>query len=105
LKQGITTGIKNALSRGSVHSMCKDCGFPLPRYPGRYPKTCPSCGEERHPETPHESVEEVSLAPGLVPDIGDTVTLDERTATVVYVDEEAAYLEFEDGEELTLPLR
>ena len=37
--------------------MCNDCGFPLPRYPGRYPKTCPSCGKARHPETPHESVE------------------------------------------------
>lgn len=56
-KHGMTNGIKNALSKGCVHSMCKDCGFPLPRYPGRYPKSCPSCGEERHPETPHESVE------------------------------------------------
>lgn len=43
---GLTPGIKNAMARGDVHSLCK-CGFPLPKYPGRYPKNCPHCGETR----------------------------------------------------------
>lgn len=43
---GITKGVKNALARQEHHSMC-DCGFALPRYPGRYPKSCPSCGGDR----------------------------------------------------------
>jgi hypothetical protein len=91
----MTQGIKNALSRGSVHSLCTDCGFPLPRYPGRYPKTCPSCGVDKPTATAEE---ELTLAPGEVPDVGDTLTIGERTATVVEVDDDAAYLEWEDGE-------
>lgn len=97
-KIGMTPGIKNALSRGSVHSVCEECGFPLPRYPGRYPKTCPSCGADK----PTAAAEELALAPGEVPEVGDTLTIGDRTATVVEVDEDAAYLEWEDGEVQTL---
>ena len=99
-KHGITSGIKNALSKGNVHSMCDDCGFPLPRYPGRYPKTCPSCGKDRHPETPHESVETISSIPGIALHVGDVLEFDDRTATVVEVDDDAAYLECKDGKKL-----
>jgi hypothetical protein len=23
--------------------VCGKCGFPVPKYPGRYPKNCPNC--------------------------------------------------------------
>jgi len=103
--QGMTTGVKNALSRGSVHSMCKECGFPLPRYPGRYPKDCPSCGGERQVEKADEetsrigmSAYELVIEDGYVPSVGDTFTVGEQTGTIVEVDEDAAYVEWSDGE-------
>ena len=41
-------GLIRALSRQKIHGEpCSGCGFPMPTYPGRYPKTCPGCGAER----------------------------------------------------------
>ena len=43
----MTPGLQRALERHPQHSLCPDCNFALPRYPGRYPKHCPRCGKER----------------------------------------------------------
>lgn len=48
LLERMTQGVMNAVAKSPQHSVC-GCGFPLPRYPGRYPKNCPNCGEERVP--------------------------------------------------------
>lgn len=57
-------GLTNAYSAGRTErtDACPQCGFSLPRYPGRYPAKCPSCGCDRcatevdenpaHPATP-----------------------------------------------------
>ena len=50
---GLSGGMKNALKRRfrdgeSDSGVCcphPDCGFALPRYPGRYPRSCPLCGQ------------------------------------------------------------
>lgn len=50
LEEGMTTGVKKALARmtgDKQRSICPKCGFVLPKYPGRYPSACPSCGEAR----------------------------------------------------------
>jgi len=38
-----TTGMVNAYSRLSAKLKCDDCEKSIPRYPGRYPKSCPFC--------------------------------------------------------------
>ena len=43
--ESATKGIINALLKNRSRAVCKSCGFPLPVYPGRYPKNCPNCGE------------------------------------------------------------
>jgi len=46
-KGGITKGMKNAYSKlGSPRYVCSNnnCGVTVPRYGGRYPSACPSCG-------------------------------------------------------------
>lgn len=43
----LSTGLIRAMGRQSVKSSCDGCNFPMPVYPGRYPKTCPFCGSER----------------------------------------------------------
>jgi len=86
----MTTGVKNALSRGSVHSMC-DCGFPLPKYPGRYPKACPSCGDERKQPASESDDDET------------TITIDGRTGTIVEEHEDEIVVEF-DGVQETVEL-
>lgn len=41
-------GLIRALSRQKVKGEpCPACSFPMPVYPGRYPKTCPGCGAAR----------------------------------------------------------
>ena len=55
----MTPGVLNALNRHPAHHVC-DCGFPLPRYPGRYPKCCPQCGAERTPEPQTQDTATVS---------------------------------------------
>lgn len=39
-----TPGLTNALSKFKYKGDCK-CGFRVPKYPGRYPKNCPECGD------------------------------------------------------------
>ena len=48
-----TPGLVNAMTRRGVKAV-HDCGFPMPRYPGRYPVNCPHCGAPfaAAPETP-----------------------------------------------------
>jgi len=41
----VSQGIINAMLKGPVKVVCAACGFPIPKYPGRYPSNCPSCGE------------------------------------------------------------
>lgn len=43
MDEALTTGVKNALARGDFKAKCAECGFALPKYPGRYPKCCPNC--------------------------------------------------------------
>lgn len=41
----VTPGLIRALSKTRTKRACGSCEFPIPVYPGRYPKTCPQCGE------------------------------------------------------------
>lgn len=77
---GLTKGVKNALARQEHHSMCS-CGFALPKYPGRYPKNCPSCG--------------CSLPTSEARSVCVGEKIDE--GLVVEVDGDIAYVEAEDG--------
>lgn len=86
----MTTGVKNALSRGNVHSMCTECGFPLPKYPGRYPKDCPSCGAERKADTTNYQPSESDA-------VGASITIDDRTGTIVEATEDVYCVEWPDG--------
>lgn len=46
LHEAVTPGLSRALSKLSTKDVCA-CGFPMPKYPGRYPLNCPSCGKPR----------------------------------------------------------
>jgi len=87
---GITKGVKNALARNDHHSMCS-CGFALPKYPGRYPKVCPSCGADR------SVPEDDDMGGGIVSPLsegmraGDIFVQDGCKLTVVEIDEGIAY--------------
>lgn len=48
----ITPGLARAISRGPTKDPCRECGFPMPVYPGRYPKSCPGCGTPRDGTVP-----------------------------------------------------
>lgn len=42
----VTPGLFRAIGKMQPSNKgCSNCNFPLPVYPGRYPKTCPNCGE------------------------------------------------------------
>jgi len=45
IKEELTLGVKNAIGRGRVKIRCPNCNFPLPIYPGQYPKKCVDCGK------------------------------------------------------------
>lgn len=47
LVEVLTSGLRKALAKGDLHYECPGCGFPMPKYPGRYPSKCPQCGEPR----------------------------------------------------------
>ena len=40
----VTQGLLKAISANRNKHLCAGCSFPIPVYPGRYPKNCPSCG-------------------------------------------------------------
>jgi len=42
----ITAGIANAMVSYGGARQCPECNFVVPKYPGRYPRGCPRCGEE-----------------------------------------------------------
>lgn len=45
LDEQLTDGIRNVLMRiVTPKYVCPWCGFPVPKYPGRYPVRCPECG-------------------------------------------------------------
>jgi hypothetical protein len=91
---GLTKGVKNALARREHHSMCPDCGFALPRYPGRYPKSCPSCGTERKVEEGSR----LGVVAGEIPEIGGTIThVFKGVGTIVEADVGVAWVECLDG--------
>ena len=46
VSEELTPGVLNALNRNRSRTTCKECGFPLPIYPGRYPSRCPHCETE-----------------------------------------------------------
>jgi rubrerythrin len=50
----MTKGVLNALGKSKYRTLCKECGFPLPVYPGRYPSKCPHCGAPRNEAVPEE---------------------------------------------------
>ena len=60
----MTHGIYNAYSRrvdpAVLHHICKSCGFYIPKYPGRYPRNCPSCGASILPPVPMECEEAIT---------------------------------------------
>jgi len=95
-KPGMTRGVKNALARKDHHSMCgtDGCGFALPKYPGRYPKDCPSCGEPRaKAEAPASAPEE-----SFDLELGGTVHHAEKgRGVIVELDGDTAYAEYPDG--------
>ncbi len=40
----LTPGIRNVMAKKlETKTSCPDCGFAIPRYPGRYPSLCPHC--------------------------------------------------------------
>jgi len=44
LDEQLTPGIRNVLASVSKPKyVCPWCGFPIPKYPGRYPVKCPEC--------------------------------------------------------------
>lgn len=43
----VTPGLIRAIGKMKGRAPCDGCGFPMPTYPGRYPKTCPGCGDPR----------------------------------------------------------
>jgi hypothetical protein len=45
LDEALTNGMRNALSKMKVKSVCKNCDLHIPTYPGKYPNKCPSCEE------------------------------------------------------------
>lgn len=40
----LTPGLANKLQSLGAKITCKECGFKIPAYVGRYPKACPNCG-------------------------------------------------------------
>jgi hypothetical protein len=46
LDEALTNGMKNVFSKMKVKSVCPQCELHVPKYPGRYPKNCPSCGKQ-----------------------------------------------------------
>src|SRR5437899_478897 len=42
----ITDGMAKAMVRYGAARQCRGCQFGVPRYPGRYPRFCPRCGDE-----------------------------------------------------------
>jgi len=47
-EDSLTTGMLNKWSKTGTASskVCDNCGFVLPKYKGRYPKTCPNCDRQ-----------------------------------------------------------
>jgi hypothetical protein len=45
-RTGITDGMANAMVRYGAARQCPGCQFGVPKYPGRYPRFCPRCGDE-----------------------------------------------------------
>ncbi len=47
LFEKLTKGMRNAYSRMEGHvKVCVDCRLVVPKYPGRYPQSCPECGDQ-----------------------------------------------------------
>jgi len=45
IAEQLSPGMRNVICRTiSPKYTCPWCGFPIPKYPGRYPKKCPECG-------------------------------------------------------------
>lgn len=43
----MTPGMMRAIGKIAANRQpCKDCGFPLPKYPGKYPSKCPNCAAD-----------------------------------------------------------
>lgn len=55
IHEGFTPGAMRALSKLGGRVPCANCGFALPRYPGRYPKHCPQCDVEMSTAVPSDA--------------------------------------------------
>lgn len=47
---GMSNAIRKNINATDPAMECPECGFPIPRYPGRYPKKCGDCGALLVPE-------------------------------------------------------
>lgn len=46
IAEALTKGMRNAMEKAGGKLSCPDCNLTVPKYPGRYPRTCPECGYE-----------------------------------------------------------
>lgn len=46
LEEALTRGMKRAMEKYSNARVCQKCQVWVPKYPGRYPRSCPECGME-----------------------------------------------------------
>lgn len=40
----VTNGMSNVFKNNNSVLHCSSCGLNIPKYPGRYPSSCPECG-------------------------------------------------------------
>lgn len=73
IDEALTKGMKRAMSNGAKFQ-CKECGQPVPRYPGRYPCSCPECrGELVSERQVYEAAKPVGKAQKAIMDYLDNV--------------------------------
>lgn len=63
LDETLTQGAAKALARNRHLDVC-ECGFPMPKYPGRYPSKCPMCDAPRDGTTKETPDGESTAAAG-----------------------------------------
>jgi len=45
ISQGMLRAYSKRMKEGDVHYTCKECNTNIPKYGGRYPTACPTCGD------------------------------------------------------------
>jgi len=49
IEANVTKGMANTYKKSGHSLVCKSCGLHVPKYPGRYPVSCPNCGGKLTP--------------------------------------------------------